>query len=201
MLMYVADLINDFLEHIEIERGRSLKTVENYGLYLARFLEIGSEFLPEGAEMKPSDITPELLRKYRLRLNRVSSGSDQQRLSVITQSYHLIALRGFLKYLARRGIKSMDPSLIDLPKATRKQVTFLYYNEVQAMLEEIPLDTENGLRDRAIVELLFSGGLRVSELVNLNRDMVNLDRREGALEQKENKIEQKNYIERYNNKD
>lgn len=178
MLMYVADLINDFLEHIEIERGRSLKTVENYGLYLARFLEIGSEFLPEGAEMRPSDITPELLRKYRLKLNRVSSGAEQQRLAVITQSYHLIALRGFLKYLARRGIKSMDPSLIDLPKATRKQVTFLYYNEVQAILEEIPLDTENGLRDRAIVELLFSGGLRVSELVNLNRDMVNLDRRE-----------------------
>ena len=85
---------------------------------------------------------------------------------------------GFFKYLAKRGIKSLDPSLIDLPRAAKKQVTFLHFDEIERLLAEIPLDTESGLRDRAIIELLFSGGLRVSELCSLNRDSINLERRE-----------------------
>jgi len=87
-------------------------------------------------------------------------------------------LRGFLKYLARRDIKSLDPSLVDLPHVIRKQVTFLHFDEVEDILEQIDLSTESGLRDRAIIELLYSGGLRVSELVGLNRDSINLERRE-----------------------
>ncbi len=97
---------------------------------------------------------------------------------MITQSYHLIALRGFLTYLSRRDIQSLSADKIILPKTTRKQVTFLHYDEVSSLLSQIDLDTERGLRDRAIIELLFSSGLRVSELVNLNRDHINLNRKE-----------------------
>ena len=176
--MDISDLINDFLESLEIEKGRSTKTTENYGLYLARFLDLITQDFPEGATIKPSDLTPEILRKFRLRLNRFDDNQNHERLSALTQSYHLIALRGFLKYLAKRGIPSLDPSLVDLPRAAKKQVTFLHFDEVERLLAEIPIDTETGLRDRAIIELLFSGGLRVSELCNLNRDSINLARRE-----------------------
>ena len=170
-------MLNDFLEHLEIESGRSKKTVENYKLYLERFLEICSEILNKD-DLKPSDITREVLRKYRLKLNRYGSENGGDDLKVITQAYHLIALRGFMKYLARREIKSLDPSLIELPHVVRKQVTFLHFDEVEDMLEQIDLSTESGLRDRAIIELLYSGGLRVSELTSLNRDSINLERRE-----------------------
>ena len=176
--MDISDLINDFLESLEIEKGRSTKTTENYGLYLARFLDLITQDFPEGATIKPSDLTPEILRKFRLRLNRFDDNQNHERLSALTQSYHLIALRGFLKYLAKRGIHSLDPSLVDLPRAAKKQVTFLHFDEVERLLAEIPIDTETGLRDRAIIELLFSGGLRVSELCNLNRDSINLAHRE-----------------------
>lgn len=176
--MDISDLISDFLESLEIEKGRSTKTTENYGLYLARFLDLITQDFPEGATIKPADLTPEILRKFRLRLNRFDDNQNHERLSALTQSYHLIALRGFLKYLAKRGIKSLDPSLVDLPRAVKKQVTFLHFDEVSRLLSEIPTDTETGLRDRAIIELLFSGGLRVSELCNLNRDSINLARRE-----------------------
>lgn len=176
--MDISELVADFLESLEIEKGRSTKTVENYGLYLSRFIDLITEDF-EGQEMiKPSDITPEVLRRFRLKLNRFSDNQNKERLSALTQSYHLIALRGFFKYLAKRGIKSLDPSLIDLPRAAKKQVTFLHFDEIERLLAEIPLDTESGLRDRAIIELLFSGGLRVSELCGLNRDSINLERRE-----------------------
>ena len=90
----------------------------------------------------------------------------------------MIALRGFLTYLSRRDIPSLSADKIILPKTVRKQVTFLQYDEVVNLIDNIPLDSEQGLRDRAIIELLFSSGLRVSELVNLNRDHINLKRRE-----------------------
>ena len=96
----------------------------------------------------------------------------------MTQAYHLIALRGFLKYLAKRNIESLPPSLVELPRTHRAQVTFLHVDEIERILAEVPLDTETGLRDRAILELLFSTGLRVSELIRLNRDSINLDRKE-----------------------
>ena len=183
--MDISELIQDFLEHVEVERGRSRKTVRNYELYLTRFVEICDEIL-EGKTLTPAMITPELLRKYRLRLNRYETENGEH-LAATTQAYHLIALRGFLKYLARRGIKSLNPALVDLPKTVRPQVTFLHYDEVERMLDAIPTDTENGLRDRAIIEMLFSGGLRVSELVSLNRDSINLKRREFIVRGKGNK--------------
>ena len=118
-----------------------------------------------------------MIRKYRLWLNRYKNNADDE-LATITQSYHLIALRGFLGYLSQRDIESLAPNKIVLPKVSRKQVTFLHYDEVERLISEIDITSEAGLRDRAIVELLFSSGLRVSELINLNRDHVNTKRRE-----------------------
>jgi site-specific recombinase XerD len=166
----MSELIEDYIEHLEVEGGRSSKTAENYHLYLDRFIEFATDITVD-------KITSELLRKYRLWLNRHKNNNDEG-LSIITQSYHLIALRGFLNYLSKRDISSLSPEKISLPKVSRKQVTFLHYDEVERLLTQIPLDDEAGLRDRAIIELLFSSGLRVSELINLNRDHVNTKRRE-----------------------
>lgn len=184
--MDLSELIEDFLEHLEVESGRSKKTIENYRLYLERFLMFAEEALNKDV-VKPEDITKEVLRRYRLWLNRLGTENGTDDLKTITQAYHLIALRGFLKYLARREIKSLDPSLVDLPHIIRKQVTFLHYDEVEDMLEQIDLTTESGLRDRAIIELLYSGGLRVSELVGLNRDSINLEKREFVVRGKGSK--------------
>lgn len=184
--MYISDLIEDFLEHLEIEAGRSKRTIENYRLYLERFMEIAQEITGKD-DIKASDIDRELLRKYRLKLNRYGSTHGGEDLKVITQEYHLIALRGFLKYLTKREIKSLDPSLVELPKVARKQVSFLHYDEVEDMLNEIDVSNESGLRDRAIIELLYSGGLRVSELVELDRSSINLERREFMVRGKGNK--------------
>ena len=176
--MFVSDLINEYLEALEIEGGRSRFTSRNYELCLSRIVEFSYEYYPD-KELKPEDITEEWLRKYRLWLNRFEiENSHGKTLSVTTQAYHLIALRGFLKYLAKRKIKSLDPVLVELPRTHRPQVTFLHVDEIERIFAEIPSDTETGLRDRAIMELLFSSGLRVSELINLNRDNVNLKRKE-----------------------
>lgn len=168
--MYTSDLIQDYIEHLEVEGGRSRKTAENYKLYLERFVEFTDN-------IEVSKISTELVRKYRLWLNRYVNNNDDI-LATITQSYHLIALRGFLRYLSNRDIDSLSPDKITLPKVSRKQVTFLYRDEITRLLAEIDTSTEQGLRDRAIIELLFSSGLRVSELVGLNRDNINLKRRE-----------------------
>lgn len=167
---YVSEYILDFIEHLEVEGGRMPKTAENYEFYLNRFVEFAGD-------ITPAQITPELIRKYRLWLNRYKS-TDGEELAMITQSYHLIALRGFLKYFSRRDIPSMSPDKIELPKVHRKQVTFLHFDEVTRLLEQVDTNDEAGVRDRAILELLFSSGLRVSELVNLNRDHINTKRRE-----------------------
>lgn len=168
--MFMSELVMDFVEHLEVEGGRSPKTAENYRHYLSRFIEFADD-------IKVNQMSPELIRKYRLWLNRYRNDNDDG-LSIITQSYHLIALRGFLTYLSKRDIPSLSPEKIELPKVVRKQVTFLHYDEVERLLDTIKLDDEQGLRDRAIIELLFSSGLRVSELTNLNRDHVNTKRRE-----------------------
>jgi site-specific recombinase XerD len=167
---YFSDYILDFIEYLEVEGGRMPKTSQNYEFYLNRFIEYAGD-------VQPREITLEMIRKYRLWLNRHENERGES-LAMITQAYHLIALRGFLKYLSRRDIDSLSPDKIELPKIHRKQVTFLHYDEVLRLLDQIDTNEEQGLRDRAIIELLFSSGLRVSELVNLNRDHVNTKRRE-----------------------
>ncbi|MFZ2125921.1 MAG: site-specific tyrosine recombinase/integron integrase [Candidatus Microsaccharimonas sp.] len=166
----MSELILDFIEHLEVEGGRSAKTAENYRLYLERFVEFTGD-------IEVDKINSELVRKYRLWLNRYKNNNDDE-LATITQAYHLIALRGFLGYLHKRDMDVMAPSKIELPKVSRKQVTFLHYDEIQRLIDGMDITSESGLRDRAIIELLFSSGLRVSELVNLNRDHINTKRRE-----------------------
>lgn len=167
---FISDYILDYAEHLEVEGGRMPKTAENYRHYIERFVEFTGDILVK-------DISSEIIRKYRLWLNRYRNDRGGE-LSTLTQSYHLIALRGFLGYLSKRDIESLSPSKIELPKVSRKQVTFLHYDEVRRLIEQIDITSEQGLRDRAIIELLFSSGLRVSELVNLNRDHINTKRRE-----------------------
>lgn len=168
--MYMSELLLDYIEHLEVEGGRSSYTAQNYTLYLERFIEFTNDIEVE-------KITSEVIRKYRLWLNRYKNNNDDE-LSTITQSYHLIALRGFLNYLSKRGINSLSPDKIELPKTSRRQVTFLHYDEIEQILAQINANTETSLRDRAIIELLFSSGLRVSELVNLNIDHINTKKRE-----------------------
>lgn len=169
--MYMSELLLDYIEHLEVEGGRSSHTAENYTLYLERFVEFTED-------IQVDKISSEVIRKYRLWLNRYKSVKNGDELAMITQSYHLIALRGFLGYLSKRNIQSLSPDKIELPKTARRQVTFLHFDEIEQLLEQVITDNESGLRDRAIIELLFSSGLRVSELVNLNRDHINVTRRE-----------------------
>lgn len=167
---FLPDLIYDFAESIEVEGGRSTRTAENYTHYMQRF----NDFV---GHITVDEITTETIRKYRLWLNRYENANGEK-LGVMTQSYHLIALRGFLQYLSKRDITSLPPNKIELPKTHRKQVTFLHVDEIERLISEIKTDDDAGLRDRAIIELLFSSGLRVSELVGLDRDHVNTKRRE-----------------------
>lgn len=176
---YLADLIDEFIEYVEVERGRSIRTAENYRLYMERLVEFAGN-------IPVHKITDELIRKYRLWLNRYIDEQGRD-LSTITQNYHLIALRNFLKYCSQRDVETLDSGRIILPKIQKKQVSFLLAEEVARMFDAIDSDDANGLRDKAILELLFSGGMRVSELCNLNRDQVNLERREFTVRGKGNK--------------
>jgi site-specific recombinase XerD len=168
--MQFSKLKTDFLEHMEIEQGRSQKTIANYDHYLIRLMDFAGD-------IKVDEITPELVRKWRLWLNRLGTNVSDE-LEKSTQNYHLIALRSFLKYCAKRDIKTMSADKIELAKTSRKQVTFLNIDELNRLFDQPDVSKINGLRDRAILELLFSSGLRVSELVNLNIDNINLKRRE-----------------------
>ena len=151
--MYLSEAIGDFIESVEIEGGRSKSTADNYRLYLERFVEFADD-------IKVNDIKSETVRKYRLWLNRYENDQGQE-LGTTTQSYHLIALRGFLQYLSRRGIATLTPEKIELPKISRKQVTFLHVDEVERILDAVPPDdSEQNLRDRAILELLFCSAIQ-----------------------------------------
>ena len=160
----------DFLEYLEIEQNRSQKTIANYDHYLTRLIDYAGD-------IKVQDINPELIRKWRLWLNRLGTNTSDE-LQKNTQNYHLIALRGFLKFCAKRDIPALAPEKIELARTKRKQVTFLNEDELARIFAQPDINTEAGLRDRAILELLFSSGLRVSELVGLDTDHINLKRRE-----------------------
>lgn len=160
----------DFLEYLEIEQGRSQKTIANYDHYLTRLIDFAGD-------IKIADIDQELVRKWRLWLNRLGTNTSDE-LQKNTLNYHLIALRSFLKFCAKRDLAAMSADKIELAKSARKQVTFLNPDELERLFAAPKLEAINGLRDRAILELLFSSGLRVSELVGLDRDHINLKRKE-----------------------
>lgn len=153
-------LLKDYLDHLEIEKNRSIKTRINYERYLKRFLEFSKV-------SKSEQISQDLVRQYRLWLNR-------QDIKKNTQNYYLIALRNFLKYLAKRDVKTLSADKIELGKQSERQVIFLEENELERLLGAPSGTSFKTLRDRAILELLFSTGLRVSELCALNRDSINL---------------------------
>lgn len=169
--MLFAKAKTDFLEYLEIEQNRSQKTIVNYDHYLTRLLDFA------GNDLSLNDINDELIRKWRLWLNRLGTNVSDE-LQKTTQNYHLIALRSFLKFCAKRDISTLNADKIELARTTRKQVTFLNEDELARLFSQPDVSTEAGLRDRAILELLFSSGLRVSELVGLDRDHINLKRRE-----------------------
>lgn len=184
--MDLNKLITDFLEYLEIEKNVSKLTIRNYKHYLARFARFLGDSPPLSEANVPSEqskiiniseITSDRIRDYRLYLSRYV---DEHGISLkrATQNYHLIALRSFLKYLLKRDIEVMAPEKIDLPKAESRSIKFLEREQVERLLNMPEISKAEGLRDKAILEVLFSTGLRVSELVKLNRDQINLERRE-----------------------
>ena len=170
MLMLFAKAKTDFLEYLELEQNRSQKTISNYDHYLTRLLDFAGD-------IKVEDIDVEMIRKWRLWLNRLGTNTSDE-LGKTTQNYHLIALRSFLKYCAKRNIPALPADKVELARVVRKQVTFLTEEELERLFAQPDTKTLPGLRDRAILELLFSSGLRVSELVSLDKDHINLKRRE-----------------------
>jgi site-specific recombinase XerD len=186
--MDLETLISEFLEYCEIEKGHSDLTVRNYEHYLNRFLEFAQE--GKKRQIKPSQINSDLVRKYRLHLNRITTDQGEN-LGKLTQNYHLIALRAFLKYLSKRDIPSLAPEKIELIDASKKSFTFLEITEIEDLLRAPEKNPNKNqlltLRDRAILETLFSTGLRVRELTNLNIDDINLERGEFMIRGKGDK--------------
>ena len=175
--MTILKLITDFLEYLEVEKGRSTLTGRNYDHYLRVF----AGFAKKNGVENPEKIDLELVRKFRLALNR-------QNLSKSTQNYYLIALRTFLKYLSTRNIDTLSPEKIELAKTSERQITFLKDEELDEILSKPDLSTIQGLRDKAILDLLFSSGLRVSELCNLKKDDINLEKKEFSVKGKGGKV-------------
>ncbi len=162
--------ITRFLEHLEIGKNKSRKTIENYHHYLQRF----ASYYAKG---DPSALTLDDVHGYQMFLNRYVNERSNG-LGVKTQNYHLIALRAFLKYLVRQDVPTLAPEKIDLKKIPERIVDFLTRDEMERLFEVIDLSRRGGGRDRAMLETLYSTGLRVSELVGLNRSQVDLERRE-----------------------
>jgi len=178
-------LITEFLEYLEIEKGCSSLTIRRYRHYLNRFYNWLSE---NSSITKPEDIDLELIRRYRLYLAHLRNRNGIQ-LKRISQSYHIIALRAFLRYLlVQRDIPTLSPDKIELPKQSSRSVSFLDSEQIKRLLNSPQISNNTGLRDKAILETLFSTGLRVSELVNLNRDQIDLRRQEFGIRGKGNRL-------------
>lgn len=178
--------LDDFLSYLEVERNRSANTIDNYRFYLTRFFDWASQS-QKIRMLNPTNINLPMIQRYRIYLNRMV-GADGEALKKSTQNYHLIALRSFLKFLAKHDIKSLASEKIELAKMPEREVSFLETDEVSRLLAS-PLQGTNGkpkigdLRDKAILEVLFSAGLRVSELTKLRRDDINLkNKKNGTVE-------------------
>lgn len=182
--MKLSELKRQFLEYLEIERGRSVKTIENYSRYLDTFLA----FVKTDS---PGRLTEEMVREFRLHLNRqpgTKVGGRMEPMKRKTQNYYLIAVRAFLKYLRKREVASLNPERIELAKVPERSLDLITPKELERLLQAPDTATLPGLRDRAILELLFSTGLRISELCSLNIDDVDVSRDEFSVRGKGDKI-------------
>ena len=191
------DLKREFLEYCELDKGRSSLTTQNYDRYIDRFLDFLSGLTPgkpnpekkyvKNKNIFPADVTQEVVRRYRLYVNRLKDQEGHD-LKSITQNYHIIALRAFLRYLAWRGIETLSAEKVPVAKQGDREINFLEANEINNILAIVNTETISGLRDRAMMEVLFSTGMRVSELVNLDTDDINFERGEIAVLGKGKKI-------------
>lgn len=172
--------LREFLEYLEIERGRSPRTITNYEHYLGRFFKYAGV-------SSLTDITEDKVRKFRIWMNRDAKGNGSG-MSVKTQNYHLIALRAFLKYAARRDQKTLAAEKIELARVPMRDIDLPTVDDLVRLLEAPEGTDERSLRDKAILELLFSTGLRVSELAALNRETIDFKRGEFSIRGKGGKI-------------
>ena len=182
--MDLVEQKRQFLEYLEIERGRSVKTIENYDRYLDRFFEYADV-------KKVSQITEKQVRDFRLYLNRqpgTKVGGRVEPMKRRTQNYYLIALRAFLKFLRSRGIEAISPERIELAKVPERSIDLISSAELKRLMNAPDVKTLEGKRDKAILELLFSTGLRISELCGLSIDDVDLTRDEFSVRGKGDKI-------------
>jgi site-specific recombinase XerD len=178
--MKLSEAIESFLEHCEIEKNQSKKTLINYRHYLDRFLAFATD-------LNLSSIDLNLVKKYRVFLNRFEFRPHEP-LTIKTQNYHIIALRAFLKYCIKQDWKTLEPEKIELSKIPDRTVEYLTREELERLFEAVDTSTIIGLRNRAIMEMLYSTGLRVSELSSLNRDQINLERGEFQVRGKGRKM-------------
>jgi site-specific recombinase XerD len=169
----INQLFEDFLEYLELDLSRSPKTIENYCHYIDRFLEFSKISTPLAINL-------ELIKRYRLYLNRLTDAKNQP-LKKSTQNYHIIALRNFLKYLAKRDIITLSAEKLEVGKNPQQEMIFLEFEEIIRIIESVTGRNLQSLRDKAILELLFSAGLRVSELASLNIDNLNLKTQEFSI--------------------
>jgi len=196
----LSELKTEFLQYIEIEKGRSLNTVRNYDQYISRFLDY--------TKLKnPKDITDAIVKDFRIWLNRQEIKKEKGMASTTmkkrTQNYYLIALRAFLKYLARQGISSLSPDRIELAKVPERSLDLITAEELNRLLDAPDTSILRGMRDKAMLELLFSTGLRVSELCALPRE-INLKLDELSVRGKGEKVrvvfisdEARNAVQKY----
>lgn len=178
----LSSYLRTFLEYIEIEKGRSPLTIRNYSFYLERFIEWAQD--PD-----PKDITLDTIHRFRLYLNRLEN-RENGTLRKTTQNYHLIALRSFLRFLQKRDVPSFSPEKIELAKQGSREVSFLEQEDLDRLLKAPEQSGGSSViqaRDKAILELFFSTGMRVSELAALKRDMINLKRDELTIRGKGDK--------------
>jgi len=178
-------LVDDFLEHLVVEKSLSVLTVRNYRHYLTRFLTWMEE---NSIPLSPLKIDLDMVSRFRLYLANLKD-RDGSPIKKATQTYHVIAIRSFLRYLiTRRDLPVLNPDKIDLPKTESRVIEFLNADQLARLLNSPQISDEIGLRDKVILELFFSTGLRVSELTKLNRDQINLDTQEFSIKGKGNKV-------------